>query len=134
MKQIPTVEKYMTPMPHTINSELNVKAAKEMMNKFGIRHLPVQSGGKLVGVITDRDVKLAFAFKEGPELNIQDLMTADPFFVEPKAALDEVVAEMAERKLGCAIVQQDNGKVVGIFTATDGLRAFSEVLLSRFKK
>lgn len=134
MKQIPSIEKYMTPMPHTINSELSLKAAKEMMTKYGIRHLPVQTGGKLVGVITDRDVKLAFSFENGSDLSINELMTPDPFFVEPKAALDEVVAEMAERKLGCAIVQQDNEKVVGIFTATDGLRAFSEVLQSRFKK
>ena len=50
MKQIPKIDKYMTPMPHTIGYDIPLKTALEMMRNHGIRHLPVQKGGKLVGV------------------------------------------------------------------------------------
>ena len=60
-------------------------------------------------------------------------MTPDPYTVKPRTALDDVVAEMAEHKYGCAIVVQDNGKVVGVFTAVDGLRAFHDVLRENYK-
>lgn len=133
MKQIPKIEKYMTPMPHTINASLPLKKAVNMMRESGIRHLPVQDGGRLLGIVTDRDVKLAASFSGADGLTVEDVMTPDPYHVPPQAGLDEVLTEMTERKLGCAVVQQENGKVVGIFTATDGLRAFCEVLNSRFK-
>jgi CBS domain-containing protein len=40
---------------------------------------------------------------------------------------------MAEHKYGCVVVRQENGKVVGIFTATDGMRTLGEILQTRFK-
>ena len=127
------IEKYMTPMPHTINSGMTIKTAKEMMKKFGFRHLPVQVSGHLVGVLTERDIKLASNFPQGNQLLVDDLMTPDPYAVSPQATLEEVVQEMAEHKYGCAVVQQVSGKVVGIFTATDGLRAFGKMLINRDK-
>lgn len=102
MKQIPRIEKFMTAMPHSINPHLPIKTAVAMMRQYSVRHLPVQDGGQLVGVLSDRDVKL-----------------------------DAVVLEMAEHKFGCAVIQQQNGRVVGIFTAIDGLRTLGEIL--RFK-
>jgi acetoin utilization protein AcuB len=60
-------------------------------------------------------------------------MTPDPYTVKPATPLDAVVTEMSEHKLGCAIVIQDNGKVVGIFTAVDGLRVLSEVLQQNYR-
>lgn len=133
MKQIPKIEKYMTPMPHTINAEVTIKTAKEMMKKYGFRHLPVQQSNRLVGVITERDISLALSFKDSSELSVEDVMTNDTYSVHPDAPLNEVVGEMAEKKYGCAVVQQGNGKVVGIFTTVDGMRAFGEVLESRYK-
>lgn len=134
MKEIPKIEKYMTAMPHSVNPELPLKTARDMLKKHGFRHLPVQEGGHLVGVITDRDVKLAESFGDTEKLTIADVMTADPYAVAPGTPLDEVLESMVEHKYGCAVVRQENGKVVGIFTATDGLRAFTEVLHARFKR
>lgn len=133
MKQIPMIEKYMTAMPHTINPEMPIKTAMQMMRENRIRHLPVQDGGKLVGVLTDRDIKLASAFQGSSELTVNDVMTPDPYTTTPQASLDQVVFEMAEHKYGCAVIQQENGKVVGIFTAVDGLRVLGETLQSHFK-
>jgi len=52
--------------------------------------------------------------------------------VSPDAPIDEVVQEMAGKKFGSAVVI-DNGKVVGMFTATDALAAFAELLQTRLK-
>lgn len=133
MKQIPRIEKYMTPMPHTINPGLALKEAVEMMRQYQIRHLPVQFAGKLMGVLTDRDIKLASSFSHASALKVDDVLTPDPYAVSPHKPLDEVVFEMAEHKYGCAIVQQENGKVVGIFTTTDGMRVLGEILQDNFK-
>ena len=60
--------------------------------------------------------------------SVDEVMTPEPYTVRPEAPLDEVVLEMAEHKYGCAIIEQGNGKVVGIFTAVDGLRELGERL------
>lgn len=133
MKQIPQIQKHMTPMPQTVGSDIPVKTALNMMRELHIRHLPVQSGGELVGVLTDRDVKLAASFANGAELKVEDVMTPDPYAVKPETALDVVVSEMAEHKYGCAIIQQTNGKTVGIFTANDGLRVLGDILRMNYK-
>lgn len=133
MKQMPHIHKFMTAMPHTTERQISIKKALELMRRYAIRHLPVLEGSELVGVITDRDVKLAASFKGADEMTVDDVMTPDPFAVIPEAPLDQVVQEMAERKYGCAIVRQNNGKVVGLFTATDALRVFSDVLKTSYK-
>lgn len=96
------------------------------------------SGIKSEGVrpffkLTDRDVKLASSFQGAAEFKVEEVMTPDPYTVKPGTSLEHVVSEMAEHKYGCAIIQQDNGKIVGIFTTIDALRVFSEVLLKNYK-
>jgi acetoin utilization protein AcuB len=131
MKTSPKIQKYMTPMPHTIGKDIPLKKAFEMMREHRIRHLPVQDGGHLVGVITDRDIKFASSFAGAAELKVEDAMTPDPYKVSPDALVEDVAEAMAERKYGCAIVEQGNGKVVGIFTEIDALRVLAEVLKQR---
>ena len=133
MKQIPTIQKYMTAMPQTIGRDISVKTAINLMHEHRIRHLPVQEGGKLVGILTDRDLKLAASFAGAEDLKVEDVMTSDPYTAAPETPLDHVVLEMAEHKYGSAVIQQGNGKVVGIFTAVDGLRVLGEVLAQNYK-
>ena len=133
MKAVPMIDKYMTVMPHTINYTMPVKTAFEMMREYHIRHLPVQNAGKLVGILTDRDIKLASSFAGASELKVEEVMTPDPYVVRPHTPLDHVVLEMAEHKFGCAVIEQENGKVVGIFTATDGLRVLGGILQENYK-
>jgi acetoin utilization protein AcuB len=134
MKSIPSVSKYMTTLPHTIGVEQNLSKAEKMMSEYRVRHLPVLSGGKLVGIITDRDVKLAESFKDvDPEkLKVDAAYTPDPYIISPMSLLSDVCAEMALKKYGCALVC-DNQKLVGIFTWVDALNAFNELLETRLK-
>jgi|GEM_PF-880191 len=123
-----TVDKFMTHSPHTVNSGLPIKTAAELMKKYGVRHLPVQLAGHLVGVITDRDIKFASSFDKEGQMLVDDIMTPDPYFVLPGTSLGEVVEKMATNRYGCTVIQQKDGRVVGIFTAIDGLRAIGESL------
>jgi acetoin utilization protein AcuB len=133
MKTIPQIQKFMTPMPHSVGLKIALSTAHTMMREHGIRHLPVQEAGKLVGVLTDRDIKLAGSFRGSGELLVEDVMTPEPYTVTPQAPVDHVVAEMARHKYGCVLIQQDNGKLVGIFTATDALRVLEALLHQNYR-
>jgi acetoin utilization protein AcuB len=65
---------------------------------------------------------------------VEDVMMPDPFTCSPQASLADVAAEMAEHKYGCAVIQQENHKVVGIFTAVDGLRTLAELAKANYKE
>lgn len=133
-KSIPEVRKYMTHVPKSIGIDRPIALAANLMNEMKIRHLPVLKEGKLVGVLTDRDIKLVTSFKDvNPEkTTVEEACTFDPYFTKPTTPLNEVVSEMASNKYGCVVVV-DNGKLVGILTETDVYKAFSELLETRLK-
>ncbi len=132
MKAIPRVDKYMTTSPHTIGIDQPLSHAHALMSKYKIRHLPVLKAGKLVGVLTDRDLHLVETLKdvEPDNVAVEDAMTANPYSVEPDSPLDTVAAEMAEHKYGCAVVL-DGGHVVGVLTTVDLARVLAETLRHR---
>lgn len=135
MKAVPSISKYMTTLPHTIGADQNLVKANKMMAELRVRHLPVLSGGKLVGILTDRDVQLVETFKDvDPEnVKVEEAYSPDPYIASPTSSLADVCAEMARHKYGCALVC-DNHKLVGIFTWVDALNAFNELLSTRLKQ
>lgn len=134
-KAIPHVSKYMTTSPHTVGIDQPLTTAHRLMRDNRIRHLPVLQGGKLVGMLTERDLALIETLKDvdPSKVTVEDAMTATPYTVAPDSPLDEVVATMAEHRYGSAVVV-DNGHVVGVFTTVDALAAFSDLLHSRLSK
>lgn len=133
MKTMPKIMKFMTPDPVTVNSQLTLSQADKMMREHNIRHLPVLEGGRLIGVVSDRDLKMVMSFKDvNPEVvTVEEACTFDPIKVSPEAPLDEVVVMMAEKRIGSVLVV-DNSKLVGIYTWVDGLKSMGEILNQRF--
>lgn len=134
-KPIPPISKYMTTTPVTIPGDTTLADSAEIMRKHAIRHLPVVDEGKLLGVLTDRDVKFAetFADVDPSSITAEETMTDDPYNVTPDTPLDEVTSTMAERRYGSAVIMQ-NGHVVGIFTTVDACRCISELFETRLRK
>lgn len=134
MKAIPAMQKYMTHVPKSIGHDRTLSQAMEVMHELRIRHLPVLKGGKLVGILTERDINLVLGYNgtDAAKVTVDEAFTPDPYFTTPDAPLNEVAAHMAQHKFGCAIVV-DNGKLVGIFTEVDALKALAELLETRLK-
>jgi len=134
-KSIPTIQKYMTVLPHTIGIDQSLAFAEKVMSQYHVRHLPVLDAGRLVGILSDRDIRLVESFKdvEAEKVKVEEAYSPDPYITKPTASLSEVCSEMIRNKYGCAIVE-DHHKLVGIFTWIDALKAFSDLMEStRFK-
>ena len=124
----PTIRRYMTLSPHTIGQEQTLERAHEIMRAQKIRHLPVLQAGKLVGLLSQRDLHLIETLRDvdPKETTVAEAMTQDVYCVSPSASLLEVASEMAEHKYGSAVIV-DGPRVVGVFTTTDALRALIDI-------
>ena len=116
----------MTAFPYFIEVDAGLKAATQMMERHGIRHLPVKDGDQLIGVVSDRDIKRAKR-----ELHVSDIVVRETYIVDLTERLDSVLLHLAQRHIGCALVVKE-GRLAGIFTTTDACRVFGEYLRSLF--
>ncbi len=134
MRMIPTIHKYMTTVPYTIDIEQTLAKADQLMKEHEIRHLPVTDGEQLVGVLTDRDIKRIESFRgvNPDKIRVQDALIPHPYITSPEAQLEAVCAQMALHHYGCVLVC-DNKKLVGIFTWIDALKAFDSLMHNRMK-
>src|SRR5512139_3073111 len=123
------VQKHMTLSPQVISSGHTLAQARQVMRERNIRHLPVVDDGRLVGVVSQRDLYILETLKgvDPAAETVKEAMSPEPFAVRPEAPLDEVALAMAEHKYGSAVVV-DQGVVVGLFTTVDALRALATVL------
>lgn len=128
-KTQPTVSSFMTKSPALIGAEQPLTLAHDVMRKKRIRHLPVLQGGKLVGIVSLRDLHLIESLQDvdPAEVRVDEAMSPDVYCVSGTTPLRKVVRDMAKRKLGSAVVMQGQ-KVVGVFTTIDALRALDEAL------
>ncbi|MCB0353740.1 MAG: CBS domain-containing protein [Bdellovibrionales bacterium] len=124
-----TIREVMTPFPHSIGLDQSLSLAKERMREFNIRHLPVQDGGKLVGIVTDRDMSFALGLekKSDDEMSVEEVYTAEPYTVSAGTRLGRVLEHMAKDHIGCALVLEHD-KLVGIYTTVDACRDLSLLL------
>lgn len=129
---IPHIKTFMTADVQTIGDEQPMSVAHRLMREQRIRHLPVLNKGKLVGIVTDRDLHLVESLKDVDPLHVSvsEAMTSDTYVVAPDAPLHDVVSMMAEKKYGAAVVT-DKGRVVGIFTTIDACNALADLLTTR---
>lgn len=124
-----TIAECMTPSPHSIGREQTLATAHAMMRKYRIRHLPVLSGGRLLGIVSQRDLYfLETLMSVDPDsVTVEEAMSPDVYRVERDASLGDVARTMTRRKYGCAVVMEKD-RVVGMFTTIDALRALASLL------
>lgn len=133
MKAIPQIQKYMTTTPYAINAESTIEEASQVMKKHDIRHLPVVVvEGQRYGILSDRDVKYAMSLTgfDARHAKVKDIYEEIAYVTKPTTLISDVSAELAERKVGSALIV-DNGHLVGIFTTTDACRALSDLCQTR---
>lgn len=128
------VRDFMTPNVETLGPDSTMEEAVMLEMRRRIRHIPILDHGKLVGILTDRDLKRAMpSLLTGTDRDVHErvlkttrvaqIMTKSPATVTPDAALREAVRILVEKKFG-ALPVVEHGVLVGILTETDVLRAF----------
>jgi acetoin utilization protein AcuB len=119
----------MTSNPCTVAATDPMSMAHGRMREHGFRHLPVVHDGKLLGIVSDRDVHLLDArqYESPDQVTVGEAMRRGVITAAPDEPLDDVIERMShERCDGVAVVGK--GGVVGIFTATDARWALTDLL------
>jgi len=124
------VKHWMSKEPITLDENDAMDKAIKVMKQHNIRMLPVTKKGKLVGVVTDRDVKRASASDATTldvyelmyllsKLQIKQIMTRDPITVEPDLTVEEAAQLFLEHKISGAPVVDKKGVICGVITSSD---------------
>lgn len=134
-KRIPYVGSVMTPFPYFVDSDDKVAEVERLMREHHIRHVPVQQDGRVVGIVSERDLyHLRDRFllnTDKARIRVREIMRDDPYVVGFDTPLNKVALEMAKRRTGSAIVLHHQ-KLAGILSATDICRILAEILDSEF--
>ena len=134
-KKAAKVKERMSKNPATVKPDEGIKDAMWKMEHGHFRHLPVvDDQGKLIGMLTDRDVRLirpslAFVNKDDAAVQlwsiaVQQAAVFDPVSVKPETTLKEAAEIMLRWHVGGLPVVDDHGKPIGVITYTDLLREF----------
>lgn len=132
------VAQWMTPAPQSVSSKTPVMEAMQLLRRGGYRRLPVVEGGKVVGIVTDRDLKEANPPKADTlsvyelnyrlsKLTVREVMTAPVVTVSPEDPVEQASLLMEAHNIsGLPVVE--GGQLKGMLTISDMLRAFVEML------
>ena len=133
------VAKRMKRNPVFVDEDDSMKKAMDLLKERDIRHLPVlKNGEKLVGILTERDIKQASPSPATSleireiyylidKVKVKQIMTRRPYTISPTASIEEAALIMREKKIGCLPVIGE-GRLVGILTETDILDSFLEAM------
>ncbi len=128
----------------TISPELRVERVWELMQREQVRHVPVAKNTRLVGIITERDLKRALFPTPPPlpgrqggkpqpagspgDLPVETIMTKEVYTAKPTDTLLSVTQLMLNEKIRSLPVMDESSTLVGMLTETDLLKALAAVL------
>ena len=122
-----TVDEYTSPILVKVNANASLDKALELMQENRIRHLPVEELGKVVGIISERDLLTHQGKNWTTMMTVADIMNPNLFSVYGTEGLGDVAFQLSSQKVGSALVLDESGDVYGIFTTTDALNALVEI-------
>ena len=122
----------------TVTTDATLAQARELLHSHRIRHLPVVEGQRLVGILTDRDIRQASPSSASgvtadqtvaflAQIPVASAMVTDIRTVSPYTTVEEAARLMIEHKIGCLPVTE-GGRLVGIITETDILGILVDVM------
>lgn len=131
------VEQWMNRDPVTVGPDDSFRTAMHVIRQKGIRHLPVVEGKRLVGIVTDRDLRQAAPSGATSlsihelhyileKLTIREIMTKEVVSVRPDQTVDDAALLLLGHRIGGLPVVRE-GELVGIITETDILQAFLQL-------
>ena len=131
------VKDYMTPNPETLSPEDRLLDAELLVRRAGVRHMPVVSEDRMVGLLTERDIRRyapSILHSTPEQYNeifentlVGKVMTKEVTTIGPEAPLTEAGAQLYAQHRGCLPVM-DGARVIGIITRRDLLRFANDVL------
>jgi acetoin utilization protein AcuB len=133
------VQHWMTRDVVTVEAGTPFLEARLLMKEKRIRHLPVVERGKLVGVVTDRDLKEAAPSGATTldvyevnylllKMTVRDLIKKTPITVKPTNSVEKAALLMHDHRIGCLPVVDEAGALVGMITEMDLLGVMVEIL------
>jgi len=138
------ISKYMTRKLISTTPETSVKNAFLTMRTHRVRHLPVVEGDKLVGIISDRDLRRpkwvdalddwTTYYQINDDVAVKDVMTKNPEIVHTYDRVLKAVRIFREQRYGALPVLDKNNDLVGILSAQDLLATLEEFLIKPKKK
>ena len=127
-----SIDEFTSPIDVVASPQMRITEIGKQMKEHEVRHVPVVINNIPVGIISDRDLKLAFYFNSDHELRAEDIMIPDPYCITSNTSIEEVAYAMSTRKIGSALIVNNLGELEGIFTSTDGLNALIEIVRGDF--
>ena len=114
-----SVQDVMTTNPTTVEPGTSIKEAAKLMKKEDVGALPVVEGGRLVGMITDRDIVLRAVAEGKLDATVGGIASKDVVSVDPQQSLDEAARLLAQHQLRRLPVCEEDGRIVGIIAQAD---------------
>lgn len=131
MKNPLPISDVMTPCPYSIEASSTLSDALDFFATRDVRHLPVVDDGEVIGMLCKRDAQLSYELCEKIgqcPAAVRDIGLSKPYIISADVDVAEAAREMSNMRENCALVADDDGGFVGIFTTTDACRLLHLVI------
>ncbi len=122
-----TIDEFAKPLIYTAKRNDKLGDVVKLMEKAGVRHIPVVEDKKAVGILSQRDINVLSTKKYSDHFKVEDIMIQDPYTVESGTLLKDALSVMIKNKFGSILVA-NKGQLVSIFTSIDVMKALYQIL------